>query len=728
MYPDQLAPFALTAMTLRGIGSYIDGARLEIKPFTVLCGPNGSGKSTWLKTLRMLQRSLDGGFLPWRYDIADWDVGNIRVTNALIHLARAEDLARLSSPQVSEQYGPPTTIGLESVANRQVVLEPIADDNPAEYEFGTPACVFWQGWLKSGTKVRIRIAHPSYWSDEEPTPALVHLIELSIDGHCLIRLTGEREPAGGLDQRTGRPSRSSLYHVYVSPQLLPSLGSSLQSLIHLGTIVDLQTLKCESAVEGTPSVLVERLVAMFERRIRQLFKEILGGFFYLEAIRLPNKDLFINESDDRSPADRHVGTGGELAWQVQRRWHKEPLREFSFHPFTADNVTLEAGELLSRAGARQQNSRLQRLWDCSNPVLRSELAHAFSHKRSTTGGTGDLALQFGDYNANQVLDLIVRFLNDLLSNQRLFDYDTWADSEEGLYDEFGDPVDSLILDPEIRYLGKRSSELSDSELRRLNYLLIVDAFRAASPNYALLTSLTSYPFDDYVSAWLETLTTARFNIDPDIAQRYRKLDWSGTMPTGLALFPDRSPPWVAYEDTGLSRILHPCFGRTATDEFLQPPAQLSAGFHQVFPVIVQMGLMRSGELLGLENPEVHLHPSLQLRFVEALMAHVQSGRRFIVETHSDLVIRRVLRAILQEELPQTGVQIYFTELRPCEIAGTFTEPMSFVGSVVNPIEVDQHGRIANWPEGFLDDDVRESQRLMDVMYGRDGEEDDDDNE
>jgi len=56
----------LTAMTLRGIGSYLHGARLDFKPLTVLCGKNGSGKSTWLQVLDMLRTwSFDDDF-PFR--------------------------------------------------------------------------------------------------------------------------------------------------------------------------------------------------------------------------------------------------------------------------------------------------------------------------------------------------------------------------------------------------------------------------------------------------------------------------------------------------------------------------------------------------------------------------------------------------------------------------------------------------------------------------------------
>ena len=53
--------------------------------------------------------------------------------------------------------------------------------------------------------------------------------------------------------------------------------------------------------------------------------------------------------------------------------------------------------------------------------------------------------------------------------------------------------------------------------------------------------------------------------------------------------------------------------------------------------------MKIGEVTAVENPEVHLHPGLQLRLIEFLPA---TGRRGFIETHSDLVIRRLIRAIM----------------------------------------------------------------------------------
>ena len=62
---DQISEFRLTKISLHGIGSYLEPTSLDISPFTVLCGKNGTGKSTWIKSLKLLQKSFDGGLLPF---------------------------------------------------------------------------------------------------------------------------------------------------------------------------------------------------------------------------------------------------------------------------------------------------------------------------------------------------------------------------------------------------------------------------------------------------------------------------------------------------------------------------------------------------------------------------------------------------------------------------------------------------------------------------------------
>jgi predicted ATPase len=127
--------------------------------------------------------------------------------------------------------------------------------------------------------------------------------------------------------------------------------------------------------------------------------------------------------------------------------------------------------------------------------------------------------------------------------------------------------------------------------------------------------------------------------------------------------------------------------------------------------VVQAALLCQNEIMAVENPEVHLHPSLQLDITDYLIREAKTGKIIMIETHSDLVVRRVLRAILEEEIGQARVAIYFASLQP----GKY----SFLpyNTSLERLQVNDRGQVDNWPKGFMDDDIREARRLMDATYG-----------
>ena len=45
-----------------------------------------------------------------------------------------------------------------------------------------------------------------------------------------------------------------------------------------------------------------------------------------------------------------------------------------------------------------------------------------------------------------------------------------------------------------------------------------------------------------------------------------------------------------------------------------------------------------------------------------------------------------------------------------------SSPTGNCWSQLTPLKVDDRGRISNWPLGFMDDDVKESRRLIETMY------------
>ncbi len=716
MHPRQKASFILTAITLRGIGSYVHGARLEIRPLTVLCGTNGSGKSTWLKALNVLRRSLDAGTLPYGFDVQDWQTDNIQLTNAFYHLAPTTAHQEIADPDATDQYGPPGTIGLEFRAAQDLHFS--ESKAAPEQPRGIAQEFLWLGKCPAGTRFRVRLAHPTYWSDNEPTPELIQLVELQIDDDFVLAMTGERDPFQRFEKGCERPRRAKPYELTGSPAFIPGLDPTDAQTVAVAKVVDLFSLTCESRHTEVPPELVVQTIRQCETRLRELLAAVLDGCFYVGALRQAHEYLSLEDQKLPEGASgyraRHVGAAGEYVWRLERSYADQQMRPSELGPFVpSDFRGLRAVEAFS-AECRSKDKRLARIW---------ELANSESKRKLST-------LNPETTSEEEAAECVVGLLNSILDKRELFSWDCW--SEDMRYvDCDGEIVhDTVPLnDDEIgHYVHQGVENLSGADLGRLNRLAVEEALNDPEHDYRVLASRARCRFEDHISYWLMRLTDIGIGWYFDGMPRLGHLQCifrSGTEVTSPARSFLTSPDWHSSAASGeIKRLSHPCFG-VAPVGVLQPPRQLSSGFHQVFPIIVQLSLMRQGEFFGIENPEVHLHPSLQIAITEMLVAHAAGGRQILIETHSDLVIRRVLRAILEEEVAQSQVQIYFTDLAEKVTAHDGQYPLEFRSSRLARIRVDEQGRIENWPEGFLDADVQESRRLVNIMYGDATKEDDD---
>jgi hypothetical protein len=238
------------------------------------------------------------------------------------------------------------------------------------------------------------------------------------------------------------------------------------------------------------------------------------------------------------------------------------------------------------------------------------------------------------------------------------------------------------------------------------------AFNVMKPAAGSGDGRRDYRFETYYNVWLKKLLGTSGDSE---------LPWTDAEdpPSGyLGRFcPDdeRVREWVSEDEVehelgNLNIYTSPLFG----EYNFAAPVHMSSGFHQIAPMVVQAGLMKANEVLCIENPEVHLHPKLQLEIAEFLLRQAEIGKYMIIETHSDLVVRRVMRAVLAEELKQEAVRLYFTRV---DTESEFYREPRVASSVLERVEIDERGQIRNWPEGFLDADIRESRRLLDVMYG-----------
>lgn len=121
----------------------------------------------------------------------------------------------------------------------------------------------------------------------------------------------------------------------------------------------------------------------------------------------------------------------------------------------------------------------------------------------------------------------------------------------------------------------------------------------------------------------------------------------------------------------------------------QRPQNVGFGLTQLFPILVGVLAAKDGDVLVIENPEVHLHPKAQ-QDIGMLLANVAaSGVQVIVETHSDHVLNGVRLAAKTKAISHADVAVHFFG----NSDGTFA-PMS--------PKLDADGRLDSWPEGFFD--------------------------
>ncbi|MBN2572362.1 MAG: DUF3696 domain-containing protein [Ignavibacteriales bacterium] len=130
------------------------------------------------------------------------------------------------------------------------------------------------------------------------------------------------------------------------------------------------------------------------------------------------------------------------------------------------------------------------------------------------------------------------------------------------------------------------------------------------------------------------------------------------------------------------------------------------GISQVIPVLVS-AYGNTNKIIMIEQPEIHLHPALQAElgdvFLEAALG--ENKNRFILETHSEHLILRILRRIREQNEGKETPGI--PKINPDDIQVLYAQPTS-EGTKLIKIPITQDGDFAiKWPEGFFTERAKE---------------------
>ena len=135
-------------------------------------------------------------------------------------------------------------------------------------------------------------------------------------------------------------------------------------------------------------------------------------------------------------------------------------------------------------------------------------------------------------------------------------------------------------------------------------------------------------------------------------------------------------------------------------------ADVGLGVSQVLPVLVALIVAEPGQLVYLEQPELHLHPRAQVALARVLADAAKRGVRVVAETHSSLLLLGVQTLVAEGDLSPELVKLHWFSRR----ADGVTE--------VNSANLDEAGAYGEWPEDFDDVDLKAQSRYIKAAQSR----------
>ena len=160
--------------------------------------------------------------------------------------------------------------------------------------------------------------------------------------------------------------------------------------------------------------------------------------------------------------------------------------------------------------------------------------------------------------------------------------------------------------------------------------------------------------------------------------------------------------WLDYFELGELDIFGDKNGTVSIELNKHNIVDVGFGASQILPIIVQGILMDKEQTLIVEQPEIHLHPKMELQMADFLVHLANTGRNIVIETHSDHIKTRLIRRIIEDDSRklQDKINIYFITQRELGVSKSI------------PIIINDEYGIEDSPEGFFDQAAKEQLYLM----------------
>ena len=137
------------------------------------------------------------------------------------------------------------------------------------------------------------------------------------------------------------------------------------------------------------------------------------------------------------------------------------------------------------------------------------------------------------------------------------------------------------------------------------------------------------------------------------------------------------------------------------------PSDVGVGISQILPVVVAALDSDRPGITAIEQPELHLHPRIQVELGDLFAQQTENGGIFLIETHSEHLLLRFMRRMRQTS--DGTLDDGAPEVRPEDIAVLFVEiDPDGEQTLVREMPLNERGELVEaWPGGFFEEDLRE---------------------
>ena len=131
-------------------------------------------------------------------------------------------------------------------------------------------------------------------------------------------------------------------------------------------------------------------------------------------------------------------------------------------------------------------------------------------------------------------------------------------------------------------------------------------------------------------------------------------------------------------------------------------ADVGFGVSQVLPVLVALIVAEPGQLVYLEQPELHLHPRAQVALAQVLADAAKRSVRVVAETHSSLLLLAVQTLVVEGSLSPDLVKLHW-----------FTRDENGA-TKIDTADLDEGGAYGDWSEDFSKVNLDTQSRYLDA--------------